>query len=164
MKVAQVGHRLALSLASSKLNTPGIELAGGLEADVVYAAGLAHDIGHPPFGHVGEAVLDKIAREAGLDGFEGNAQTFRVLASLTRHFAANASDSTLGMNLSDRTIAASVKYPWPRSADLNSPRGKKWGYYPEDAIQFEARIRPFIRNGVKTLEAEVMDWADDITL
>lgn len=163
MKVAQVGHRLAASLLEEPSNQGGIEKAGGLEPEVVHAAGLAHDIGHPPFGHIGERVLDRFARKHGLDGFEGNAQTFRVLATLTRHFAADADASTSGMKLTARTVAASSKYPWPRSEDRSKREHRKWGYYPEDAQKFDEQVRPYLVDGHKTLEAQVMDWADDIT-
>lgn len=162
MKVAQVGHRLAQKLLSDDKSAAGIASAGGLDPDVVYAAGLSHDIGHPPWGHRGERVLDHIARANGLDGFEGNAQTFRILTRLTRHFGVDASE-TKGMNLSDTTLAATVKYPWPRHAEGTPLASKKWGYYPDDAEVFDQRVRAHLRGGRKTLAAQVMDWADDIT-
>ena len=82
-----------------------------VDPDAAEAAGLAHDLGHPPFGHVGEKALSARCQSAGLDGYEGNAQTFRILTKIARH----GSDTEFGLRLSDRTLRATIKYPWLRT-------------------------------------------------
>jgi dGTPase len=167
-KVAQVGKRLAQYLLADERNEQGIEAAGGLDPDVVEAACMAHDLGHPPFGHRGEQELDRLAREHGLtDGFEGNAQTFRILTVLSQHDPAGAPEA--GMDLTAATLAASVKYPWARDRvpdgdNRASRRWEKFGYYDVDQPAFAAQVSPLLLvPNQKSLEANVMDWADDIT-
>jgi dGTPase len=121
----------------------------GCDPDVVDVAGLAHDLGHPPFGHNGEDALDAAAQECG--GFEGNAQTLRVLTRL------EAKIPGAGLNLTRASLDATCKYPWPRH-----PGTRKFGVYADDMPVFE-----WIREGVpepsrRCLEAQVMDWADDV--
>lgn len=157
LKVAQVGRRLAERLAGSSDSELARKL-GGLDADVVETACLAHDLGHPPFGHVAEEVLDKLAREEKpnlADGFEGNAQSFRVVAELE-----SKSSHFRGLNLTRASLNAILKYPWHRSTD-GGKRAMKWGAYHSEKKTFD-----FARNGDssggKSLEADLMDWADDI--
>jgi len=163
-KVAQVGRRLVQYLEADQQNKAGIEAAGGIDRNVVTAAGLLHDIGHPPFGHVGEQQLDKLARAHRLDdGYEGNAQTLRIILSLTAHQREGVG-LVYGLDLTRAVIAACVKYPYSRQ---ESPSGKKWGYYlPEDKT-FHDFVSPLLKgnsaNPKPTLEAQIMDWADDIT-
>lgn len=157
LKVAQVGRRLAQYL---KLRFPGeVESCGGLDVDVVECACLAHDLGHPPFGHAAEEVLNRClgAIDPSL-GFEGNAQSFRVV--VRRAIRRTRSD---GLNLTSATLNAILKYPWAEG-DMKGKETRKWGFYPEEteAFQFARTHAPNGRTGLQTLEAAAMDLADDI--
>jgi dGTPase len=168
LKVAQVGRSIADVLMSRQENHSILEGLGGIDQDVVEAAGLAHDIGHPPFGHVGEKVLDRYAiGELDLDeGFEGNAQTFRIAVRLeprSRHFTGD---------LTAATRASLAKYPWgrastepPESASAAEKlRWDKFSVYEDDRQAFDtARAAVPVPEEVQSLEAAVMDVADDIT-
>lgn len=166
LKVAQVAESIANVLISqSDLHGMLVEL-GGLDVDVVAAAGLAHDLGHPPFGHIGETVLDKYAREILhlVEGFEGNAQTFRIC---TRLEPRQRKDT--GMDLTAATRAAVLKYPWFRELDAeqlpaSTDGGRKFGAYRTEADAFDsARLTVPLGQTTQSLEAAVMDIADDIT-
>ena len=125
----------------------------GCDPDVVDTAGLAHDLGHPPFGHNGEAVLDTLSQPAG--GFEGNAQTLRILTRLEPK-ALDDDGAPAGLNLTRAVLDATCKYPWPRRSDT-----RKFGVYADDLAAF-AWLRDGVPDGVRCLEAQVMDWADDV--
>jgi dGTPase len=152
IKVAQVGRRLA---EARKAEQPELAKSAGLHEEVVEAACLIHDLGHPPFGHIGEATLDKLVVKQIGDGFEGNAQSFRIITKL-----AVRKEDYAGMNLTMATLAATLKYPWMRGAE-NTDKGKKWSAYKSEQTDFDF-CRNLLPEETKTVEAELMDWADDI--
>ena len=152
IKVAQIGRRLAQRICRDQ---PHEAAAEGVDPEVVEAACLAHDLGHPPFGHIGEDVLDELVRgKAEKDGFDGNAQSFRILTKLAVRF-----DTCDGMDLTRATLAASLKYPWFR--EKSGKKSKKWSVYRTEKDDF-AFARAFHAGEDKTAEAEIMDWADDV--
>ncbi|WP_221584284.1 deoxyguanosinetriphosphate triphosphohydrolase [Microbacterium sp. G2-8] len=144
LEVAQVGRELATAL--------------GLNEDVVDTACLSHDLGHPPFGHNGERALNEWARDIG--GFEGNAQSLRILTRLEAKVLDG--ERSVGLNLTRATLDATCKYPWTVDEPVPDPGGRlKFGVYPEDE-----EIYRWMREGapsrVRSIEAEVMDLSDDI--
>ena len=156
LQVAQVGRRIAeVLLTLQKAETRRV---GGLDPDAVEASCLAHDIGHPPFGHIAEQELNTLASAAGLrDGFEGNAQSFRIVTQLAFRTTGNP-----GLNLSCATLGGILKYPWTRGT--TGKHAKKWGAYDSELHEFQwVRSRMPLGQEQRTLEAELMDWADDVT-
>jgi len=150
LEVAQLARRLGDRLGASP--------------ELCEAAAIMHDFGHAPFGHVGEealcAALDAAALRWGLDpdavgGYEGNAQTFRLVTSrLTGH------SDLPGLNLTRATLDAALKYPWARGEVSRS----KWCFYPSEHEE-AARVREGLdepRRYRRSVEAQVMDWADDV--
>lgn len=153
LKVGQVGRRIAEKLVREQAD---LALELGVDPDVVEAAGLAHDLGHPPFGHIAEKELDRQVVAAGLpDGFEGNAQSFRIVTKL----AVRSIDKP-GLNLTRATLNAILKYPWHRETD--GPRTKKWGAYHTEKEEFRWAREGQHPDEPKSAEAEIMDWSDDI--
>ena len=145
--------RLTHSLECAQIGREfGAEL--GCDPDLVDAACLAHDLGHPPFGHNGEVALAAVA--AGCGGFEGNAQSLRLLTRLEAKVAG------AGLNLTRATLDATIKYPWGAPV-LQATTGQpaKFGYYADDAAAYRW-IKEGAPDGQLCLEAQVMDWADDI--
>ena len=155
LKVAQVARRLAERLVAEQPDVA--DVVGGVDPDVVEAAALAHDLGHPPFGHTAEEQLDECAVKAGLwDGFEGNAQSFRILTRLAIHRI-----DYYGLNLTQATLNAVLKYPWLRSPDSTSKKHRKYSIYSLDHSAFKF-AKP--EGGeTQSVEASIMDFADDIT-
>lgn len=153
IKVAQVGRRLA---QARKDKQPDLSDKAGLDEEVVEAACLIHDLGHPPFGHIGEKVLNDLVTPEVEDGFEGNAQSFRIITKL-----AVRKEDYNGMNLTRATLAASLKYPWMRGKDPGTKKNRKWSAYSleEEELAFARKFHPGDR---KTVEADLMEWADDI--
>ncbi len=137
LEVAQVARELGKSL--------------GCDPEIVDSAALSHDLGHPPFGHNGEVALDAIAGSIG--GFEGNAQTLRILSRLEAK-TFDAAGQSVGLNLTRATLASCIKYPW-RRGERDTP---KFGVYDDDLPVFEW----LDTRGRLTMEAQVMDLSDDI--
>lgn len=155
LKVAQVGRRLSEKLLREAAGRWPSKPAA-LDPEVVEAACFAHDLGHPPFGHTGEVALDSCLKAAGCpEGYEGNAQSFRIITRL----ATRRQDES-GLNLTRATLNAVLKYPW-----LHKPKGKqsrKFGAYRSEKKLFSF-ARKLTTGSEQSVEASVMDWSDDIT-
>ncbi len=164
IKVAQVARGLAQRLKrlakDGELDPGATQLVACLDEDATEACALAHDLGHPPFGHLAEKVLQTQARHA---TFEGNAQSFRIVSRLALR-AVNSGDgqAPVGLNLTRRTLNGILKYPWLREEEPEEHH-KKWGAYPDgDKKAFEWTRRGSV-DDERSLEACLMDWADDVT-
>ncbi|WP_216216493.1 deoxyguanosinetriphosphate triphosphohydrolase family protein [Amycolatopsis aidingensis] len=182
LKVAQVARAIAERIQEGERDRALAERLGGCDPDVAEAAALAHDLGHPPFGHLGERVLDRIARHRyGLaDGFEGNAQSYRIITTTDVR-----GPSAVGLDLTAAVRAAVLKYPWlrlhypqahpagmripPRGAaepaDAPGTGSSKFSAYATELADLKRAREPFagaVADWQQTVEASVMDTADDI--
>ena len=144
LECAQVGRELGLAL--------------GCDPDLVEVACLSHDLGHPPFGHNGEQALHEVASEIG--GFEGNAQSLRILTRLeAKTFSPDDGPrpgGPVGLNLTRAALDAATKYPWSHREGT-----RKFGAYDDDLDVF-TWLRVGAPEGRVCFEAQVMDWADDV--
>jgi len=138
LECAQIGRELGESL--------------GADPDLQDTACLSHDLGHPPFGHNGEEALAAIAEDFG--GFEGNAQSFRLLVRLEAK-TVDSTGKSIGLNLTRASLDGATKYPWPRSEN-----SRKFGVYDDDVAVFNW-MREGTPAGKKCIEAQIMDWSDD---
>ena len=139
LECAQVGRELGAAL--------------GADPDLMEGACLAHDIGHPPFGHNGEEALNQIAASCG--GFEGNAQSIRLLIRLEAKTVLPDGKS-IGLNLTRASLDAATKYPWSRVENA-----RKFGVY-EDDLEIFNWYRSGVESGKTSMEAQIMDWSDDV--
>ena len=139
LECAQVGRELGNAL--------------GADPDLMEGACLAHDIGHSPFGHNGEEILNEIAKDIG--GFEGNAQSFRLLTRIEAK-TVDKDGISVGLNLTRASLDAMTKYPWPQSVNP-----KKFGVYDDDLTIFNW-ARANAPAGERSFEAQIMDWSDDV--
>ena len=147
LEVAQVGREMAVEF--------------GIDPDIVDTACLAHDLGHPPFGHNGEKGLNEWAKDFG--GFEGNAQTLRILTRIEQKVYSK-DGVAFGLNLTRASLDASCKYPWTREfavQDTGADRSIKFGVYEDDVPVFEW-LRLGAKERVKCFEAQIMDFSDDV--
>ncbi|PAT06335.1 deoxyguanosinetriphosphate triphosphohydrolase [Corynebacterium hadale] len=145
--------RLTHSLEVAQI-ARGIGSRLGLHPDLCEMAGLTHDIGHPPYGHNGENALNDVAP----CGFEGNAQTLRILARLEPKVLIDA--TSYGLNLTRASLDAAVKYPRTRT-NADGSLNRKYSAYDEDADVL-AWARAGHTDDRPPMEAQVMDFSDDI--
>jgi len=148
--------RLTHSLEVAQI-AKGVALNLGADTDLVEAACLAHDLGHPPFGHTGEQVLYELMRPYG--GFEGNAQSFRILTCLERKHEAYT-----GLNLTYQTLDAILKYKTciDEAALAGANNGPAKGFYANDRTLAQAIMQYTGTGHRRSFECQIMDVADDI--
>ena len=139
LECAQVGREIGAAL--------------GADPDLLESACLAHDLGHPPFGHNGEKALAKIAKDIG--GFEGNAQSFRLLTRIEAK-TVDQNGFSVGLNLTRATLDAATKYPWSSKENPD-----KFGVYQDDLEIFNW-VRQESLESRTCMEAQIMDWSDDV--
>ncbi|MGE6494448.1 dGTP triphosphohydrolase [Cupriavidus metallidurans] len=165
LEVAQIAEGIALQINAQDPNFAG---ENGINPDLVQLAALAHDLGHPPFGHNGEHALDECMWDYG--GFEGNAQTLRIIARLEKRERGEAGyPHGAGLNLTYRSLAALLKYDNlipKRNVDREKKGKLVKGYYASE----ESLVRKIKKavcgakppSKLKVIECQIMDLADDI--
>lgn len=154
MEVSQIARCIG-----RRLNTElrGNNISDQVDEDLLEFAGLAHDIGHPPFGHSGEKALNKLMKEFG--GFEGNAQTLRVLTRIEKK-REPIDNIGVGLNLTARTLASILKYDKILEPKSKTPKGY---YSSEKELVENVKLAVGLSNGeFRTIECAIMDFADDI--
>jgi dGTPase len=182
IEVAQVARRIAEAMNRRAMQhrrasgTPSYETVAAavaalppgeqlIDPDLCETAAILHDLGHAPYGHAGEAALlvavNEAAKAWGLStvgGFEGNAQSFRLVTAVLSHHG-----TTRGLQLTHATLDACLKYPWT-SGTPTVPEPNKWSVYPTEQAALDAvRVRvPEALRHEPSIEAQVMDWADDV--
>lgn len=155
LKVQQLSRSLSKALNANPDFASTRDAGVSPNVEVCQAGALGHDLGHPPFGHLGEEVLNNFSEEYGLDGFNGNAQSFRIVTKIAHRNSPKA-----GLQLSNPTLRAILKYPYLREGDWAEE--KSWGAYLSERREFKEALGEDAP-GTKTIEAEVIDWADDVT-
>lgn len=166
LEVAQIARGIASRLNATKVGEafPG----SAIDEDLVEFAAIAHDLGHPPFGHNGEKALDELMRDYG--GFEGNAQTLRILAAVEQKLSLDSTgqlSSEHGLDLTYRTLAAVLKYDHEIPAVRGRGARLVKGFYGTEAplvAEIKRRVAPELPadQKFKTIECAIMDIADDI--
>lgn len=191
LEVSQIGTGLTAQLRQNSMVIKNEQLSSILPSDaLIEALCLAHDIGHPPFGHGGEVALNYMMRDAG--GFEANGQTFRILTNLEPY------TPDFGMDLTRRTLLGLIKYPifiQPNASYMVSPhitniiRSEDWkpikGLFLDDSERFDWTVTPLemsdrlaftsaiehkthnvafegLKAKHKSLDCSIMELADDI--
>jgi dGTPase len=174
LEVAQIAKSIALKINKDLGDSHQIDL------DLVELAGLAHDLGHPPFGHQGEEVLAECMKKYG--GFEGNAQTLRLLSKIEKKiihktallnqggFDKEGNDMRGGLNLTFRALASILKYDTDIGEEHDKPEHKNKivikGYYSSERKLVDKIKEKIAKNRqydkFKTIECQIMDIADDI--
>lgn len=154
LEVSQIARRIAEK--TNKEQPEEVEVCGGVSPDVVEASSLAHDLGHPPFGHIGEDTLNNISTNEmrTFEGFEGNAQSFRIVTKLELR-----KSGIDGLDLTRATLNAILKYPWHKSYGVQE--NKKYGAFQSEKEDFDF-ARQSSPSKQKSIEAEIMDYADAV--
>jgi dGTPase len=178
LEVAQIAKSIAIRFNATQKEFRKSKI----DVDLVEFAGLAHDLGHPPFGHNGEEALDEEMLDAG--GYEGNAQTLRILSRVEQKETAdfpsisnkpvpvlNGKDHRVGLNLTYRTMASILKYDGsiPNAKDERERCGThnrpQKGYYSSEkdiVNEVKKHVASRVTKYFKTIECSIMDVADDI--
>lgn len=158
LEVAQIAKSIALRLNHLHCYFKD----NPIDLDLVETAALAHDLGHPPFGHNGEQALDDCMKKRG--GFEGNAQSLRILARLEKKEPQRMPE--VGLNLTHRTLAATLKYDRAIPIQRKKRETLVKGFYDSEKELVERIKRSVLGNAevcrFKTIECQIMDVADDI--
>jgi len=141
LEVTQIARSLARAL--------------GLDEDLAEALALAHDLGHPPFGHAGERALDRCL--ADFEGFDHNAQTLRIVTALERRYA-----EFDGLNLTWETLEGVVKHNGPLTDRQGEPIGRYRRRGLPHAIRVHAKSQDLELWSWPSAEAQIAALADDI--